>query len=60
MPSSSLLCFFTGALYFVSDAYPGSITDPELSRVCGFLDLMIKGLDVMAGACAAAFSLHML
>ena len=36
------------AFYMISDAFPGSITDPELVRVCGFLDLMIKGLDVMA------------
>ena len=37
-----------GAFYFISDAYPGSISDPDLSRVCGFLELMIDGLDVMA------------
>ena len=37
-----------GAFYFISDAYGGSITDPDLTRVCGFLQLMISGLDVMA------------
>lgn len=37
-----------GAFYFVSDAYGGSLSDPELTRVCGFLKLMKKGIDVMA------------
>jgi hypothetical protein len=37
-----------GAFYFISEAYGGSISDPDLSRVCGFLELMIEGLDVMA------------
>lgn len=60
MPTShllnSMLLLFTGAIYFVSDAYPGSIGDPDISRACGFLELMIRGLDVMAGACAACHS----
>ena len=47
--TASLTLSFTGAIYFVSDAYPGSIGDPDLTRVSGFLDLMIRGLDVMAG-----------
>lgn len=37
-----------GAFYFISDAYPGSIGDPDLTCVCSFLELMIEGLDVMA------------
>ena len=37
-----------GAFYFISDGYPGSINDPALTRLSGFLELMIKGLDTMA------------
>ena len=37
-----------GAFYFISDAYPGSVTDPVLSRVCGFLYLLTAGADTMA------------
>ena len=38
----------SGAMYFTSEGHGGSITDPVLTEICGFLDLMIKGIDVMA------------
>ena len=38
----------SGAMYYTSEGHGGSITDPELTEICGFLDLMIKGIDVMA------------
>lgn len=31
-----------GAFTFCSDAYPGRITDPEITRISGFLDLIHK------------------
>ena len=38
----------TGAVVFVCDLYPGSITDRELTRRCGILDMLDKGDAVMA------------
>ena len=37
-----------GAFYFISDAYPGSVTDPVLTKISGFFELLRKGFDVMA------------
>ena len=38
----------TGAVVFVSDLYPGSISDKELTRRCGILDMLDKGDAVIA------------
>lgn len=38
----------SGAVTFVSDLYPGSISDKELTRCCGLLDLLESGDSVMA------------
>ena len=37
-----------GAVVFVSDLYPGSISDKELTRKCGILDMLDKGDALMA------------
>ena len=37
----------TGAVVFVSDLYPGAISDKELTRRCGILDMLDKGDAVM-------------
>ena len=38
----------TGAVIFVSDLYPGCISDKELTRRCGILDMLDKGDIIMA------------
>lgn len=38
----------SGAVIFISDLYPGSISDKELTRRCGILDLLEQGDSVMA------------
>ena len=38
----------SGAVIFVSDLYPGSISDKELTRQCGLLDKLESGDSVMA------------
>ena len=38
----------SGAVVFVSDLYPGSISDKQLTRRCGILDLLENGDSVMA------------
>lgn len=38
----------SGAVIFVSDLYPGSISDKQLTRRCGILDLLETGDSVMA------------
>ena len=38
----------TGAVVFVSDLYPGSISDKELTRRCGIIDMLDKDDAVMA------------
>ena len=38
----------SGAVIFVSDLYPGSISDKELTRRCGFLQLLQSGDSIMA------------
>jgi len=38
----------TGAVIFVSDLYPGCISDKELTRRCGILDMLDKGDTIMA------------
>ena len=38
----------SGAVVFVSDLYPGSISDKQLTRRCGILDLLESGDSVMA------------
>ena len=38
----------SGAVVFVSDLYPGCISDKELTRKCGILDLLDKGDTLMA------------
>ena len=37
-----------GVITFVSSLYPGSISDKELTRRCGILDLLEPGDSVMA------------
>ena len=37
-----------GAVVFVSDLYPGCISDKELTRKCGILDMLDKGDTLMA------------
>ena len=38
----------SGAVVFVSDLYPGCISDKELTRKCGILDMLDKGDTLMA------------
>ena len=38
----------TGAVVFVSNLYPGSISDKELTRRCGIIDMLDKDDAVMA------------
>ena len=38
----------SGAVIFVSDLYPGSISDKELTRRCGLLQLLQSGDSIMA------------
>ena len=38
----------SGAVVFVSDLYPGCISDKELTRKCGILDMLEKGDTLMA------------
>jgi hypothetical protein len=38
----------SGAIIFISSLYPGSISDKELTRRCGLLELLEKGDSVMA------------
>ena len=38
----------SGAVIFISDLYPGSISNKELTRRCGILDLLECGDSVMA------------
>ena len=38
----------SGAVTFISDLYPGSISDKELTRCSGILDLLEEGDSVMA------------
>lgn len=37
-----------GAVIFVFDLHPGSISDKELTRQCGLLDKLESGVSVMA------------
>ena len=39
----------TGAVIFVSDLYPGCISDKELTNRSGLLDMLVKGDAIMAG-----------
>ena len=38
----------SGAITFISDLYPGSISDKQLTRECGILDLLESGDSLMA------------
>ena len=38
----------SGAIVFMSDLYPGCISDKELTRMCGILDMLEKGDTLMA------------
>ena len=38
----------SGAVVFVLDLYPGCISDKELTRKCGILDMLDKGDTLMA------------
>ena len=38
----------TGVVTFISDLYTGSVTDKELTRLCGLLDMLEPGDSVMA------------
>ena len=38
----------SGAVVFVSNLLPGSISDKELTRRCGILNLLVSGGSVMA------------
>ena len=38
----------SGAVVFVSDLYPGSISDKQLTKRCGILNLLESGDSVMA------------
>ena len=47
-----LACTPNGAVMYISPLYVGSISDVQLTRVCGFLDVLrdqnISGMSVMA------------